>query len=134
MINASGVIETAEPLFRQLCKLKWPAGFSKKVPEAVRTSWRRGLDYVGARVKFKIQLRHDDFIVSQAHAIGPLDQLTPVERIVATKFAAGQSAKVIANELGLSVHTVRTQLSQVYGKLDIHDKGELASYLLTDRR
>ena len=134
LINASGVIETAEPLFRQLCELEWPAGFSKKVPEAVSTSWRRGLDYVGTRVKFKIQLRHDDFVVIQAHAIGPLDQLSPAEHIVAGKFAAGQSAKVIANVLGLSVHTVRTQLSQVYGKLDVHDKGELASFLLAHRR
>ena len=132
LINSSGFIEVAEPLFRQLCALEWPTQFSRKVPDAVWKSWRRGLDYVGARAKFKIQLSHENFIVSQASAIGPLDRLTPAEGVVATSFAAGQSAKAIAIALGVSVHTVRSQIAQVYEKLNIHDKGELASYLLSD--
>jgi DNA-binding CsgD family transcriptional regulator len=132
LINSSGFIEVAEPLFRQLCALEWPTQFSRKVPDAVWNNWRRGLDYAGARVKFKMHLRREDFIVSQASAIGPLDRLTPAERVAATRFAAGQSAKTIAYALGLSVHTVRSQISQVYEKLDIHDKGQLASYLLAD--
>ena len=130
LINSKGVIEVAEPLFRQLCALEWPAGFGKKIPETVWNSWRRGLKYAGAKVNLTMQLQHDDFIVSQAYAAGPLDQLTPTELTVATKFAAGQSAKVIANAQGVSVHTVRSQLTHVYEKLDIHDKAELASYLL----
>lgn len=129
LIGSSGCIEVAEPLFRQLCLLEWPAGIGRNIPAAVSNSWRRGRDYVGTRVKFKMQLKHDNFIVSQASALGPLEQLSPAERNVATRFAVGLSAKAVANALGVSVHTVRSQLSHVYAKLNIHDKGELANYL-----
>ena len=130
LISSIGRIEAAEPQFRKLCALEWPAGIGRKIPDAVWKSWRRGLDYVGARVKLTRQLQHDDLIVTQAGVIGPLDRLTPAEGIVATRFAAGLSAKAIANELGISIHTVRSQLAHTYEKLNIHDKGELASLLL----
>jgi DNA-binding CsgD family transcriptional regulator len=129
LISSNGYIEVAEPLFRKLCALEWPTDVGRKIPDAVRNSWRRGQDYVGSKVKFKVQLEHDHFLVSQASTIGPLEQLTPAERVVAVRFGAGQSAKVVAKALGHSVNTVRTQLFHVYGKLGIHDKGELASYL-----
>jgi DNA-binding CsgD family transcriptional regulator len=132
LINSSGFIEVAEPLFRQLCALEWPTQFSRKIPDAVWNRWRRGPDYAGARVKFRMHLSRENFIVSQDSVIGPLDRLTRAERVVASRFAAGQSAKAIANALGLSVQTVRSQISQVYEKLNSHDKGELASYLLAD--
>ena len=132
LINSIGRIQVAEPLFTKLCALEWPAGIGRKIPDVVWRCWRRGLDYVGTRVKFKLQLKHDDLIVSQACIVGPLEHLTPAERVVANRFAAGLSAKAIANELNISVHTVRSQLAHVYEKLDIHDKGELASYILAD--
>lgn len=132
LVSSSGTLELADPIFKKLCALEWPAGAIKKIPDVVWDSWRRGLHYVGIKVKFTVHLRHEGFIVSQAFAIGPLDRLTSAEHIVAIRFAAGLSAKAIANALGLSVHTVRTQLSQVYKKLNIHDKGELASHLLKD--
>ena len=130
LISSSSCIEAAEPLFRTLCALEWPSGIGRKMPDVVWKSWRRGLDYVGARVKFKMHLRHDDFIVSEACAIGLLDLLTPAERVVASRFGAGLSAKAIGRELGISVNTVRSQLTHVYGKLDIHDKAGLAVCLL----
>ena len=132
LVDSSGCIEVAEPLFRQLCALEWPAGIGRNIPQAVSNSWRRGRDYVGIRVKLTMQLKHDDFIVSQACTIGPLELLTPAERSVANRFATGLSAKAVANALGISVHTVRTQLGHVYEKLNIHDKVGLASYLLAN--
>ena len=132
LVSPIGRIDAAEPLFKKLCALEWPASTGKKIPDVVCRSWRRGLDYVGTRVKFKLQLQCDGFIVGQASLVGPLDHLTPAERIVANRFAGGSSAKVIANELGISVHTVRSQLAHVYEKLNIHDKAELANYLIAD--
>ena len=132
LINSVGRIQVAEPLFTKLCAQEWPAGVGRKIPDVVWRSWQRGQDYVGTKVKFKLQLKHDDFIVSHACVIGPLDYLTPAERVVANRFAAGLSAKAIANELEISVHTVRSQLAHVYEKLNIHDKGELASYMVAD--
>lgn len=87
------------------------------------------MDYTGVRVRFKLQLFHHDFFVTEACPIGPWNLLTPAERLVATRFGSGVSAKSIASTLGLSVHTVRAQLSQVYAKLDIHGKADLARIL-----
>ncbi|GAC1538563.1 MAG: hypothetical protein NVS2B4_18610 [Ramlibacter sp.] len=133
LISSGACIEVAEPLFRALCALEWPAGVGRRIPDAVWNCWRRGLDYVGKKVQFKMLFQHDGFIVAQATAIGPLALLTPQERIVATKFASGLSAKAVAKALGLSAHTVRSHLAQVYGKLNVHDKAELASLMLGDR-
>ena len=129
LISSNGYIETAEPQFRELYALQWPLGLGRKIPNDVWDKCRRGLDFIGTRVKLKMKLQYDDFTVMQAVAISSVDRLTPAERIVASNFAAGRSAKVIANNLGRSVHTVRSQLIKVYDKLNIHDKGELASYL-----
>lgn len=51
--------------------------------------------------------------------------------LVARRFAAGLSHKEVARELGISPHTVRTQLMHVYSKLSLHDKGALANYLMS---
>lgn len=56
--------------------------------------------------------------------------LSPREQEVAQRFAEGLSHKEIARRLGVSPHTVRSQLSQLYRKLDIHDKAALAQRLM----
>ncbi|MGN6702333.1 MAG: response regulator transcription factor [Burkholderiaceae bacterium] len=43
----------------------------------------------------------------------------------------GMSTKKIAAELGVSPNTVRTQLSHLYSKLDVHDKAQLAQRLMS---
>lgn len=41
---------------------------------------------------------------------------------MARRYAAGESYKVIARAMGVAPDTVRSQLQQVYRKLDVHDK------------
>lgn len=53
--------------------------------------------------------------------------LTPREREVALLAKQRMSAKEIAAKLYISETTVKTTLRNVYGKLDIHSRGELAS-------
>ena len=55
--------------------------------------------------------------------------LSTREREVADAYAAGQSYKEIARELGLSPTTVRSHLRAVYGKLGVTSKIELARFL-----
>jgi GAF domain-containing protein/DNA-binding CsgD family transcriptional regulator len=55
--------------------------------------------------------------------------LSTREREVADAYAAGQSYKEIARELGLSPTTVRSHLRTVYGKLGVTSKIELARFL-----
>jgi DNA-binding CsgD family transcriptional regulator len=54
--------------------------------------------------------------------------LTPREREVLQLFARGRSPQQIAEELVLSVATVRTHLDRATAKLDLHSRVELANW------
>lgn len=58
-----------------------------------------------------------------------IDRLTPRESDVARAFSSGQSYKEVARALQLSPATVRHYLREIYIKLGLTDKAELASLL-----
>lgn len=58
-----------------------------------------------------------------------LMSLTPREREVADKIAAGLSTKMIAVELGSSPHTVAHQRARIFDKADVGSSVELANLL-----
>jgi DNA-binding CsgD family transcriptional regulator len=57
------------------------------------------------------------------------DELTPAEQRVAALVAEGRTNKEVAAALVVSVHTVEAALTQVYRKLDIRSRTELARRL-----
>jgi DNA-binding CsgD family transcriptional regulator len=57
------------------------------------------------------------------------DELTPAEQRVATLVAEGRTNKEVAAALVVSVHTVEAALTQVYRKLDVRSRTELARRL-----
>lgn len=52
-------------------------------------------------------------------------KLTPAEAKLAVAVGQGQSAREAADQLGISEHTARSTLKQVYGKLGIRKRAEL---------
>jgi DNA-binding NarL/FixJ family response regulator len=64
---------------------------------------------------------------------GPADELTPMENRVARAVAGGVSNREAAASLFLSERTIEFHLRNVYRKLDLHSRTELAA-LLTDSR
>jgi DNA-binding CsgD family transcriptional regulator len=60
---------------------------------------------------------------------GSRDELTPAEQRVAVLVAEGRTNKEVAAALVVSVHTVEAALTQVYRKLDIRSRTELARRL-----
>lgn len=52
--------------------------------------------------------------------MGSSDQLTPREAVVLGLLARGCSYSEIAVELGVSVHTVATNVKNLYRKLGVH--------------
>jgi two-component system nitrate/nitrite response regulator NarL len=54
----------------------------------------------------------------------PLEMLTPREREVLIHLAQGQSPVQIAEELGMSAHTVRTHTNKIFAKLGVHSRLE----------
>ena len=70
-----------------------------------------------------------------ALSLGPASSgsgLPPRERAVAVLYAAGNSYKTIARQLGLSPATVRTYLRNAYLQLGVRNKVELGSLLGAD--
>lgn len=73
------------------------------------------------------ELRHD--VGGQTR----FDRLTAREREMAVLAASGRSNRAIAQQLFLSVRTVEGHLYQVYSKLSVRTRAELAEILPTDR-
>ena len=62
----------------------------------------------------------------QGSAACRLAQLTPAERKVADRLAAGKTNKMIAQELGLSIRTIEAQRARLMARLGIRSRTELA--------
>jgi len=58
------------------------------------------------------------------HREGPLDVLTGRERDVLMCLAQGHRPAEIADELGMSVNTVRTHTNKIFAKLSVHSRLE----------
>ena len=65
----------------------------------------------------------------QDHAAARLAQLTPAERKVADRLAAGKTSKVVAQELGLSARTVEAHRARLMGRLGIRSRAELTGLM-----
>lgn len=132
LVSPRGTVEAADPHFFTLLEREWPGHSGKQLPAALWQQLERGQAYRGRQVEISGR-QHDSFVVCLARPIATLAGLTPSEEAVARRFAAGLSAKEIARELGVSPHTVRSQLTRLYGKLDVHDKAALAQLLNASR-
>jgi DNA-binding CsgD family transcriptional regulator len=132
LLNAGGLIEAADPQFYALLRREWPGMAGLRLPEAAWTPLRRGVPFHGTHIEISARPAHTHLLCI-AQPLSPLHRLSPLERSVAERFAAGKGSKEIARELHTSPHTVRNHLSHLYRKLNVHDKAELASLVLRAR-
>jgi DNA-binding NarL/FixJ family response regulator len=58
--------------------------------------------------------------------LGVVDSLTSRELEVLRLVVRGRSTQLMANELGVSRHTIRTHVQQILRKLDVHSRGKIA--------
>lgn len=128
LVDALGRIELADAQFQDLLAQAWPAADRSLLPSEVVHALGRGDRYRGRGLEITWSPRAG-LAVCVARALAPIDTLSPGEGAVASRFAAGLSAKRIAIELGVSPHTVRTQITHLYAKLGVHDKAALAQRL-----
>jgi two-component system response regulator NreC len=79
--------------------------FSPSVAKVMLEAYSRGLDGVTAEDKYEL--------------------LTDREREIYQMLAEGKTNKIIADELGLKMHTVETHRLRVMNKLDVHNMAQL---------
>ena len=59
-----------------------------------------------------------------------LQRLSPREKEILELLSRGAAYKEIGDQLGLSIHTVRMHIRGIYGKLQVHSRGEAVSKYL----
>ncbi len=76
--------------------------------------------------------RQYELKVERPLVIGQSDweKLTPRQQAVARRAARGMSDSEIAHELGITRHTVNDHLKQVYKKLGVNSRTQLANRIL----
>lgn len=120
------VFDDDERVFRALC-----AGASgyllKQTPpdeiiEAVEQVYAGGAPMTPSIARKVIQT-----FPGKAAAAADLEQLTSRESQVLHYLAQGYSYKMVADELGISIETVRTHIKRIYEKLHVHSVTEAVS-------
>jgi DNA-binding CsgD family transcriptional regulator len=114
--------------FVELAKREWPEWRGAIMPVAIRKNILQAQPYAGEHIYLDIT-NVDGYRLILARPIMPIDRLGRRERVVVQRFCAGQSYREIAAELGTAPATVRNQLSQVYVKLNVHNRIELLGAL-----
>ncbi len=87
-----------------------------------------GKAFLGARIVFTATPINDMWLLTarrKSHA----DRLTTRERDIARRFGRGLDYREVANELRISPATARNHLKNIYDKLEINSKVELAGLL-----
>jgi two-component system, NarL family, response regulator LiaR len=89
--------------------------------EAIRRAYRGEPLHAVSEVelslaRFRIQRRNDGELAQR------VERLTPRELEILQRVAAGEASVDIANDLGMSRHTLRTHIQNVLTKLGVHSK------------
>ena len=127
--SAQGVIQAAGEDFRIAVCAAAPDWRGPKLPPAfdpLLNGARAAL--VLGDYEFTVQAAAEHRLLAVAARAGGLG-LTPAEARVARLYAGGMTQRDIATRSGVSVSTVRNQLSSVYLKLQVHSKIGLARVL-----
>jgi DNA-binding CsgD family transcriptional regulator len=130
LVDGKGVIYRSEAGFDSLLQQEWPAWDGDRLPVELKAAAGDGVKchYRGARIDLELRKAADLWFV-RGRTLDPFDRLGEREREVAVQYARGRAYKEIARTFGVSPGTVRTQIQQVYRKLGVQDKGELATLL-----
>jgi DNA-binding CsgD family transcriptional regulator len=133
VVDRLGAIHHAEPAFVEQLRQHWPRWWGPRVPAMLLESLNRADD---ALAHGDVTVRWSwvgDLALMEISPRSPMDLLSPREREVATRFAAGASYKEVAVGLGMAPATVRHHLRTVYDKLGVADKTGLAHMVSVSR-
>ena len=130
MIDRAGLVQDQNPRFIPTLRREWSDWPGHRLPDSLMdlatrragTRWR----FMGMQVTADF-VPVDDLYLVTARPRHVADALTLRETEVAQRYAAGGSFREIATALELRPATVRSHLRNVYGKLQIRNKSQLAA-------
>ena len=125
-VNLEGCVIHADDLFIKLILMEWPTWNGVHLPMSLCSRWSLTPEspFMGKFIHVTREPGEGGYDVL-AREISPVDFLTARELLIAQLFSSGRSYKEIARKLNSSPATVKTHLSHIYLKLNVHDKAEL---------
>lgn len=84
----------------------------------------------GERTTAEVAARRQPAVRSTETARPPTSELTPREQEVLRELMSGATSAMIAAHLGISGHTVRTHVQNIFGKLGVHTRLEAVAVAL----
>jgi DNA-binding NarL/FixJ family response regulator len=100
----------------------------EKIPEAILDVVNGGAPMTSSIARKVLEL------FPKTLATNELDKLAPREQEVLNLLVTGHSYKMIADNLGITLETVRSHIKRIYEKLQVHSATEAASKAFALRR
>lgn len=128
--DPKGVLRLADPRFIALMQKEWPGWTGPDLPPALWAleAAEGKSHFQGKKITLHAQPFHE-LLLLESRPRHALDGLTQRELEIADHYAAGRSHMEIAREVDLTQATVRNYLSNVYLKLGVNNKAQLALLL-----
>lgn len=124
VVDASGLIYSAEDLFARFMLIEWPRWTGPMLPEELCKALHRNSDFRGRKIRGSMR-DVSGLILVRISERKRISELTPRELSVAELYSSGKSHKEIAIELEIAPSTVRHYIRTVFSKLHITNKSEL---------
>jgi DNA-binding CsgD family transcriptional regulator len=130
IVDSGGHLHVADARLLDLLGQEWPGWAGADVPEELLRHLSSSTTYRG-RVLVVHSCPVGGYRLIDVRKLTSAHSLSPRETDIARRFSKGANYKTIARELGISPNTARHHLREVYRKLAVSDKGELAEKLST---
>lgn len=131
--DSKGVLYNTDRNFTALLLAEWPQWRGPQLPPELleRLSANHARRYAGRHTVVSFEALNNMELLN-ARKISAIDQLSAREFEVAALFATGANYQTIADALHIAPVTVRNHLSNIYTKLGIKNKMELAQLMHGD--
>ncbi|MEQ8296697.1 MAG: LuxR C-terminal-related transcriptional regulator [Nitratireductor sp.] len=123
LIDRDGWVLASHGAFAEL--LRGECDRPDRLPSALRAAMPIGLPWQGRTIAATAEKLGEHFLL-RVRRLGPLARLSAREREVARHYVYGLTYREIAGTLGIAPSTVRNHIFNLYAKLEIASKIELA--------
>lgn len=120
----TGLLHVAMPSFVETCRKEWPSWKGPFVPEVILKA-SPSQSHIGQSIVISF-LEMNKLTLLRARERVPADKLSLRELDIARHISNGDDYKTIARNLDISPATVKTHTGNIYLKLGINDKAQLA--------
>jgi len=133
VVDERAILHVAEDYFSELLRDEWPEWQGPRLPDVLRGQLIQGesTSYVGQKVVLARVGTIRGQTLLRVRRRSAYDRLGDREQEIARLVSEGMSQKEIARQCGISPATVNNHIANIYLKLGISDKAQLAKVLAT---